>query len=83
MFGALPPQEQMKAFEPPPAGQRKVVLATNIAETSITINGIRHVIDPGLVKQRHFDPKRSMELLAVTAISKAQVGSKTGMYVPF
>lgn len=50
LYAALPPDQQLKAFEPAPEGCRKVILATNIAETSVTISGVRYVIDPGLVK---------------------------------
>lgn len=53
IFAALPAEQQMKVFEPAPKGVRKVILATNIAETSITINGIRYVIDTGLHKQKY------------------------------
>jgi len=55
LFAALPPEQQLKAFRPPRgprATTRKVILATNIAETSVTINGIRHVVDAGWVKVR-------------------------------
>lgn len=47
----------MLAFQPAPANTRKVILATNIAETSITINGVRFVVDCGLVKARGYNPK--------------------------
>ena len=62
----------MKVFQATPPGCRKVVLATNIAETSITIPGVKYVVDPGLVKQRNFHPSTGMERLAVTPVSKAQ-----------
>ena len=58
LFAAMPPEEQMRAFEPTPPGTRKIVLATNIAETSLTISGIRFVVDSGLTKQRVYHPKR-------------------------
>lgn len=50
MFAALPSQHQMKVFISAPSGKRKVILATNIAETSITIPGVKYVIDTGFVK---------------------------------
>lgn len=48
---------QAKIFEPTPPGARKVVLATNIAETSLTIDGIKYVIDPGFAKQNSYNPR--------------------------
>jgi ATP-dependent RNA helicase DHX8/PRP22 len=57
VYSALPSEMQSKIFEPAPPGSRKVVLATNIAETSITIDGIYYVVDPGFVKQNSYDPK--------------------------
>ena len=59
---------QIKIFEPTPAGSRKVVLATNIAETSLTINGIVYVIDPGFSKQKSFTPRTGMESLIITPV---------------
>jgi HrpA-like RNA helicase len=50
-----------------------VILATNIAETSVTINGIVYVVDTGMVKQRRFAPRTGLDLLSVQPISKAQV----------
>ena len=58
LYSMLPPREQMKAFEPPPPGQRLVVVATNVAETSITIPGIKYVVDSGREKRRVFDQVR-------------------------
>jgi len=57
----LPADLQAKIFEPPPEGGRKVVLATNIAETSLTIDGIKYVIDPGFCKQKSYNPRTGME----------------------
>lgn len=78
IFAAMPREQQMKVFEPAPPGVRKVILATNIAETSITINGIRYVVDTGLVKQRSFVPQTGMELLKIESVSKAQAWQRTG-----
>lgn len=50
IYAALPPHEQLRIFQAAPPNTRKVILATNIAETSITINGVRYVVDPGFVK---------------------------------
>jgi HrpA-like RNA helicase len=57
IFASLPTTQQNLAFQPSPKGTRKVVLATNIAETSITIPGIRYVIDTGVAKMRVFNPR--------------------------
>ena len=61
---------QSKVFEPTPKGARKVVLATNIAETSLTIDNIIYVIDPGFNKQNSYNARSGMESLTVTPISK-------------
>lgn len=78
IYAALPSEQQMRAFEPAPSGFRKVILATNIAETSITIPGIKHVIDPGLVKARSYDPGKGMESLIVVPTSKSQALQRSG-----
>lgn len=52
MFAALPHKQQMKVFQPAPEGTRKIILATNIAETSVTIPGVKYVLDTGYVKAR-------------------------------
>ena len=57
MFAALPAAQQAQIFQPAPKGYRKVILATNIAETSVTIPGIRFVIDCGVAKLRGFDTR--------------------------
>jgi len=59
---------QAKIFEPTPEGARKVVLATNIAETSITIDGVVFVIDPGFVKQNSYNPRTGMSSLMVVPV---------------
>lgn len=68
----------MEAFAPTPAGCRKVILATNIAETSITINGIRYVVDTGVHKSRIFHAKVGIDSLCVTPISRAAANQRTG-----
>lgn len=78
IFSALPSEQQMRVFAPAPIGFRKVVLATNIAETSITIPGIRYVVDPGFVKARTYDPSKGMETLDVIPASKAQALQRSG-----
>ncbi|CAE6462417.1 unnamed protein product [Rhizoctonia solani] len=78
VYSALPSEMQSKIFEPAPPGARKVVIATNIAETSITIDGIYYVIDPGFVKQNAYDPRLGMDSLVVTPISQAQANQRAG-----
>ncbi|KAH3672688.1 hypothetical protein WICPIJ_010011 [Wickerhamomyces pijperi] len=78
IYANLPPEQQQKIFDPTPKGSRKVVLATNIAETSITIDGIVFVIDPGMVKENVYSPQTGMESLVVTSCSKASVDQRAG-----
>ncbi|KAI9298960.1 putative pre-mRNA splicing factor [Neoconidiobolus thromboides FSU 785] len=78
IYSTLPSDLQGKIFEPTPPGARKVVLATNIAETSITIDGIVYVIDPGFSKQKSYNPKSGMESLQVTPCSRASAGQRAG-----
>jgi ATP-dependent RNA helicase DHX8/PRP22 len=78
IYGALPSEVASRIFEPAPPGSRKVVIATNIAETSITIDGIYYVIDPGMVKQSAYDPKLGMDRLQVMPISQAQAKQRAG-----
>lgn len=69
---------QAKIFEPTPEGARKVILATNIAETSITVDGVAFVIDPGYAKQKSFNPRTGMEALTVTPCSRASATQRAG-----
>ncbi|CAM0142926.1 Salivary acidic proline-rich phosphoprotein 1/2 [Umbelopsis sp. WA50703] len=78
LFAALPPAQQQKVFDPAPTNTRKVVLATNIAETSITISGIRYVIDCGVAKVRGFNPKVGVESLLIHPISKSSARQRMG-----
>lgn len=78
IYANLPTELQAKIFETTPEGARKVVLATNIAETSLTIDGIKYVIDPGFVKMKSYSPKTGMESLLVTPISKASANQRAG-----
>ncbi|KAI7972678.1 hypothetical protein EIK77_009141 [Talaromyces pinophilus] len=78
IYANLPTELQSKIFEPTPPGARKVVLATNIAETSLTIDGIVYVIDPGFVKENVFNPRTGMESLVVTPCSRASAGQRAG-----
>ncbi|CAM0949430.1 unnamed protein product [Alopecurus aequalis] len=78
IYSSLPSEQQMNAFKPAPAGTRKIVLATNIAETSVTIPGIKYVIDPGMVKARAYNPVTGMESLIIIPVSKAQALQRSG-----
>ncbi|XP_059474905.1 pre-mRNA-splicing factor ATP-dependent RNA helicase DHX16 [Neocloeon triangulifer] len=78
VYANLPSEMQAKIFEPTPPGARKVVLATNIAETSLTIDNIIYVIDPGFCKQNNFNSKTGMESLVVVPISKASANQRAG-----
>jgi ATP-dependent RNA helicase DHX8/PRP22 len=78
IYAALPSDIQSRVFEPTPAGARKVVIATNVAETSLTIPGIYYVVDPGFVKQNVYDPRVGMDSLVVMPISQAQARQRSG-----
>jgi len=76
LHGELPPREQDAAVER--GTQRKVVVATNVAETSITIDGIRTVIDSGLARIARYDPHRGIDTLMIERISRASADQRTG-----
>ena len=78
VYSALPSEMQTKIFEPAPPGSRKVVIATNIAEASLTIDGIYYVVDPGFVKQKAYNPKVGMDSLVVVPISQASARQRAG-----
>ncbi|KAJ2001005.1 Cyclin-dependent kinase catalytic subunit, partial [Coemansia thaxteri] len=78
IYANLPSELQARIFEPTPEGARKVVLATNIAETSITIDGVVYVIDPGFVKQNSYNPRTGMESLQVVPCSQASSNQRAG-----
>ncbi|XP_056267466.1 ATP-dependent RNA helicase DHX33 isoform X1 [Pseudoliparis swirei] len=78
LYASLPPAQQLRVFQPAPKGCRKVILSTNIAETSVTISGIKFVIDTGMVKAKRFNPDSGLEVLAVQRVSKAQAWQRTG-----
>mgnify|MGYP000052547740 FL=1 len=78
LFSSLPPTQQAQAFAAPPPATRKVVVATNIAETSVTIDGIVFVIDCGLAKQKRFDPRSRVQSLRVTPVSQASAKQRAG-----
>jgi pre-mRNA-splicing factor ATP-dependent RNA helicase DHX15/PRP43 len=85
LYSSLPPQQQQRIFDPPPAPRtpdgplgRKVVVSTNIAETSLTIDGIVYVVDPGFSKQKVYNPRIRVESLLVSPISKASAQQRAG-----
>lgn len=78
LYASLPPTQQLRVFHPAPKGSRKVILSTNIAETSITISGIKYVIDTGMVKAKRYNPDSGLEVLAVQRVSKAQAWQRAG-----
>ena len=78
IYANLPSDMQAKIFEPTPPNARKVVLATNIAETSITIDNVVYVIDPGFAKQNSYNPRTGMESLIVTPVAKASANQRAG-----
>lgn len=76
LYGSLPAREQDAAVAAGP--QRKIVVATNVAETSITIEGIRHVIDSGLARVHRHDPRRGIDALLMESISQASAEQRAG-----
>jgi ATP-dependent helicase HrpB len=78
LYGDLSPAEQDRAIAPSPAGRRKVVLATSIAETSLTIEGVRLVIDAGLMRVPRFSPRSGMTRLETVRVSQASADQRRG-----
>ena len=78
LYGALEGRDQDAAIKPPPPGKRKVVLATSIAETSITIDGVRVVIDSGLARLPKFEPATGLTRLETVRASRAAVDQRAG-----
>jgi ATP-dependent helicase HrpB len=78
LYGGLSLERQQQAIELPPEGQRKVVLATNVAETSLTIEGVSVVVDSGLVREADFDPGTGMTRLATRRVSQASAAQRQG-----
>ena len=76
LHGKLQPQDQQKVFEP--SQVRKIIFATNVAETSVTIPGVKYIVDTGLAKEMHFDSKRNMNSLTVCLISKSSAEQRKG-----
>lgn len=85
LYGSLPPAQQQRIFDPPPPPRkeggrpgRKCIVSTNIAETSLTIDGIVYVVDPGFSKQKVYNPRIRVESLLVSPISKASAQQRAG-----
>lgn len=78
LYGAMPPADQDAAIAPAPAGRRKVVLATSIAETSLTIDGVRIVVDSGLARRPRFEPALGLSRLETVRASQAAVAQRAG-----
>ncbi|MBI2406782.1 MAG: ATP-dependent helicase HrpB [Gemmatimonadetes bacterium] len=78
LYGAMPLEAQDRAIRPSPTGRRKIVLATSIAETSLTIEGVRVVIDAGLARVPRFDARSGMTRLVTTRVSRAAADQRRG-----
>ncbi|XP_022132198.1 probable pre-mRNA-splicing factor ATP-dependent RNA helicase DEAH4 isoform X2 [Momordica charantia] len=78
LHGSLPPELQVRVFSRPPPNCRRFIVATNIAETSLTVDGVVYVIDSGYVKQRQYNPSTGMYSLDVVQISKVQANQRAG-----
>jgi ATP-dependent RNA helicase DDX35 len=78
LYAGLSTEQQMYVFEPPPENTRKVIFSTNIAEASVTIDGIVYVIDSGFVKLRVFNPITGIETLTATSVSQASATQRAG-----
>lgn len=78
LFGNLSQKDQDRAIFPPPHGEQKIVLATSIAETSLTIEGIRVVVDSGLQRTPRFDPRSGLSQLVTIPVSRASANQRRG-----
>lgn len=78
LAGALSQSDQDAALEPSPPGRRRVVLSTDIAETSLTVDGVRIVVDSGLVREPRFDPRSGMTRLTTVSTSRASAEQRAG-----
>ena len=85
LYSSLPPQQQQRVFDPAPPPRvpggpqgRKVIISTNIAETSLTIDGIVYVVDPGFSKQKLYNPRIRVESLLVCPIAKSSARQRAG-----
>ncbi len=78
LYGGLPLEQQQRAISPAPAGERKIVLATNVAETSLTIEGVNVVLDSGLAREPVFDPVSGITRLTTRRVSRASAEQRLG-----
>jgi HrpA-like RNA helicase len=78
LHGSLPPEQQKKVFIRTKPGEWKVILSTNVAETSVTVDDVTHVVDCGLVKEMRYDPVANMSSLEEVVISKASARQRAG-----
>jgi pre-mRNA-splicing factor ATP-dependent RNA helicase DHX38/PRP16 len=78
IYSQMPADLQARIFEPTSDGRRKVIVATNIAETSLTVDGIHYVVDAGYYKLKVYNPKVGMDALQITPISQANANQRTG-----
>lgn len=78
LYGALPPDRQDRAIDPAPPGVRKIIPSTDIAETSLTIEGVRAVVDSGLTRVPRFDPSTGMSQLVTVRCSRASADQRRG-----
>jgi len=78
LYSALPMKQQSRVFPPAPHGVRKIIIATNIAETSLTIDGVVFVVDPGMFKQTLYNPRTHIDSLLVSPISRASAMQRAG-----
>ncbi|KAF8068452.1 DEAH4 [Scenedesmus sp. PABB004] len=78
LYAALPPELQLRVFRPPQPGVRRCIVATNVAETSITVDGVVYVVDSGAMKLKTYNPGSGMDSLDVTPISRVQAAQRAG-----
>ena len=78
LYGSLPTEQQQRIFKQHDKGVRRVIVSTNIAATSVTVDGVVYVIDSGYVKQLSFNPRTGLDVLAVVPISKSEAEQRAG-----
>ena len=78
LYGSLPTEHQQRVFQPTEKGVRRVIVSTNIAATSVTVNGVVYVIDCGYVKQLTYNPRTGLDILEIVPISKSEAAQRAG-----